>query len=510
MRNAFLFFSILLFLAGCNQRQPNAEPATTAPAPVSVTRWSNRTELFMEYPPLVVGITGRAAVHFTNVRTFKPLTEGAVSIDLKQDGRVIQSFRTDGPSSPGIFGIDLELGQPGHYSLSVSLSTPSFEDTHELGEVTVYSRANEVATDAPAPQEETIPFLKEQQWTLDFATEPAAEREITENLRVAAEVQPRSGGEVEVIAPVTGRILTSDQIPGVGLIVAAGQTLLSLVPHTSSVADLPLLRLELAETDAHLEHTQRERQRIERLLEAGAVPAKRLYEAEEEETLATARHQAAQEKLAQYENTRTSDGAAPEQSHFTVRSPIAGVITKVAATPGSNTTQGDSLFQIVAVDRVHVVAHVPEAEASRIGQLSGAEIELPGTDRAIPAGRLVAVSRWIDPASRTLSVIYEVDNSARRLAIGQALAMRLFLAEVSKAIAVPEGAVIDDGGRPVVFVQLEGESFARRPVQLGARASGYIQILDGVRPGERVVTRGAYLIRLAALSPTIPAHGHVH
>ena len=181
-----------------------------------------------------------------------------------------------------------------------------------------------------------------------------------------------------------------------------------------------------------------------------------------------------------------------------------------AATPGSNATQGDSLFRIVAVDRVHVVALVPEAEASRVGQLSGAEVELPGTDRRLPVGRLVAVSRWIDSASRTLSVIYEADNSDRHLAIGQALTVRLFLAQVSKAVAVPEGAVIDDGGRPVVFVQVAGESFARRPVRLGARASGYVQILEGVHPSERIVSKGAYLIRLAALSPQIPAHGHAH
>jgi hypothetical protein len=62
----------------------------------------------------------------------------------------------------------------------------------------------------------------------------------------------------------------------------------------------------------------------------------------------------------------------------------------------------------------------------------------------------------------------------------------------------------------VVFVQLEVEAFARRPVKLGLRESNYVQLLEGVRPGERIVTRGAYLIRLSALSTQIPAHGHVH
>ncbi len=510
MKHAVIFFSILLFLTGCNQQPPPAEPATDEPEAIAVTRWSDRTELFMEYPPLVAGGSGRAAVHFTDARTFQPVTEGVVRITLAQDQRVVQSFRADGPSSPGIFGVDLEPQQPGTYLLSVILESPGLEDTHELGEVIVYSTPGTVAADAAAPQEEAIPFLKEQQWTLDFATELAAEREIQESLRVAGEVRPRSGGEVEVIAPITGRITPDSLIPTIGSTVSAGQTLLSLIPHTPSAADLPTLQMELAESTAHLEHARLNRERAERLLATGAVPGKRLQEAEEEETIVAARLKAAQARLAQYERTRRADGAPSDESVFSVRAPIAGVIASLRATPGSNAAQGDSLFRIVAVDRVHVVAYVPEAEASRMGQLTGAEMELQGIQRRLPANWLVAVSQWIDPVSRTLSVIFEVDNSDWRLAIGQALPVRLFLSQVSKALSVPESAVIDDGGRPVLFVQLDGESFARRAVRLGARASGYVQILDGIRPGERVVTRGAYLIRLAALSDTVPAHGHAH
>ena len=511
MRDRVISISIFLLLAGCSQQQqPPAGPPAAEPEPVAVTRWSDRTELFMEYPPLVVGSKGRAAVHFTDIRTFAPVVEGAASIDLKQNGQIVQSFMTEGPSRPGIFGIDLEPKQPGTYSFSVSLRTPQIEDVPELGEVTVYSSATEVPAETAVPQEEGIPFLKEQQWTLDFATEIAAERSIRESLRVSGEIQPRSGGEVEVAAPITGRIASSSQIPAIGSSVSTGQALATLVPPTPNPADLPTLQLEIAEATAHLEHARRDRERVERLLEVGAIPEKRLHEAREEETLVTARLKAAEARLAQYESSRRADGPPSDQSLFTVRAPIAGVIARVNATPGSNAAQGDSLFRIVAVDRVYVVAHVPEAEASRITQLTSAEIEIPGTDRTLPVRGLVSASRLIDPASRTLSVIYELDNSDRRLAVGQALPVRLFLSQASSAVAIPEGAVIDDGGRPVVFVQLDGEAFARRPVRLGPRASGYVQVLEGVRPGERVVSRGAYLIRLAALSPTIPAHGHVH
>ena len=76
--------------------------------------------------------------------------------------------------------------------------------------------------------------------------------------------------------------------------------------------------------------------------------------------------------------------------------------------------------------------------------------------------------------------------------------------------AVPAAALIDDAGRPIVFVQREGETFERRAVTVGPRSGDLVQIIEGVKPGERVVTKGAYLVRLASLSTSVPAHGHVH
>jgi multidrug efflux pump subunit AcrA (membrane-fusion protein) len=115
----------------------------------------------------------------------------------------------------------------------------------------------------------------------------------------------------------------------------------------------------------------------------------------------------------------------------------------------------------------------------------------------------------VDPQSRTFPVIYQVDNRDRSIAIHQALHVRLLTKASGVAPAVPESALVDDGGRPVIFIQESGEAFLRRPVKLGIREGGYVQVL-GVFPGERVVTRGAHLIRLAAMSNQVPAHGHVH
>jgi hypothetical protein len=124
--------------------------------------------------------------------------------------------------------------------------------------------------------------------------------------------------------------------------------------------------------------------------------------------------------------------------------------------------------------------------------------------------RLISVGHVVDPASRTFPVIYEVDNRSRRVAVNQTVQVRLFTDAAVRATVVPEPAIVDDAGRPIVFVQVEGESFVRKPVTLGAREGGFVQVVEGLRPGERVVTRGGNLIRLASMSSQVPAHGHVH
>lgn len=137
-------------------------------------------------------------------------------------------------------------------------------------------------------------------------------------------------------------------------------------------------------------------------------------------------------------------------------------------------------------------------------------MEIPGMDRPRPVGRLVSVGKIVDPATRTFPVIYEATNTDGRIAINQTVTIRLFLSAASQGTTVPEAALVDDGGRPVVFIQRGGESFVRRPVAVGRRQGGVAEITSGIEPGDRIVTRGAYLIRLSAMSSQIPAHGHVH
>jgi RND family efflux transporter MFP subunit len=466
--------------------------------------------LFAEYPPLAVGETSRFAIHLTRLDSFKPLTEGRVEVHLRGGIGVAEVFRVDGPSRPGIFGVDVKPGQVGQRELVIVLRSAGFEDEHRVGDVEVSANveAARAATGGATEDADGISFLKEQQWSLDFATAVVKDQAVRESIRVPAQLEARPGGAADAVAPIDGRLTRVLDVP-LGASVSRGQELGRLLPPPALPGDLPQLQRARADAQSVLALATRDRERAKRLTTAGAAPEKRLDEARSAEEQAKARLSAAEASLAQYNAARTG-GATGAEGLFVIRAPVSGVIAQRHATTGANVTAGTSLFRVVDTLQIHVVGQVPESEAPRVRLIAAAEIEVPGHENRVPAGRLASVGRVLDPQSRTLPITFVFDNRTFGFPVGQVVFLHLLMNTTSPRPVVPAAAVVDDAGRPIVFVQQGGEAFERRAVTLGARTGDVVQIVDGIKPGERVVTKGAYLVRLASLSTSVPAHGHVH
>ena len=112
-RGAFL-------VSGCSRSTPPAAEAEE-PEVLSVTRWTDKTELFAEYPPLAVGPTSRFAIHLTRLDSFKALTEGRVEVRCEVAQRPPEVFPVDAPSRPGIFGVDVKPAQAGTREMVIVL-----------------------------------------------------------------------------------------------------------------------------------------------------------------------------------------------------------------------------------------------------------------------------------------------------------------------------------------------------------------------------------------------------
>lgn len=488
--------------------EPDAPAEPPEPPALAVTIWSDRTELFMEYPPLVAGADARFAIHLTDITTFAPLREGKVVVRF--EGDTVTRFEVDGPSTPGIFGVDVKVPAARRYQLAVEVHGSRFSDELGAGVVTVYDDEQKALAAVPADEEGATSFLKEQQWTLDFATMQVDARPRRQIVSVPATIEPRVGGVAEVRAPAAGRIASGGD-RAVGTPVSRGATLLELLVRNDRLGEAPVLKLELSQAESALRLAKEDLSRIERLAAAGAIPQRRMAEARAAHDTASTRVKIAQGQLHHLELSRTGQGDGEPGERVIVRAPIGGVIAEAAATAGATVEEGQLLYRVVALDRVHVVGAVPEQHIARVERSTSAEVDVPGVAAPLNTTRLISVGRVVDQQRRSVPITFEIANPPTAVAVGQGVTLRLLTPAKGDEVAVPRDAVVDDGGQPIVFVQTGGESFERRPVRVGdAREGGFVHIVDGLTAGERIVTRGAHLVRLAALSPQAAGHGHVH
>ena len=144
-------------------------------------------------------------------------------------------------------------------------------------------------------------------------------------------------------------------------------------------------------------------------------------------------------------------------------------------------------------------------------QTADLALEVPGLTAPVTlTAHHVHDSGVIDSTTRALGLQMEVENPGERLLVGQMGTAVLFSRARQRLPSVPDAAVLTEAGRPYVFVQEGGERFARRFVEIASREANLVGIKSGVKPGERVVTRGAYEVQLASAAKGLPAEGHVH
>jgi membrane fusion protein, heavy metal efflux system len=327
---------------------------------------------------------------------------------------------------------------------------------------------------------------------------------------VPATIEPRVGGSADVRAPTAGRIATGGG-RAIGSTVNRGAALAELIVRNERLGETPVLKLELAQAQAALRLAQEDLARIERLVErrrGAAAAACRSPRGTRDGRRSRADRE---EQLRHLELSRTGQGTGEAGERVVVRAPITGVVAESSITSGATVEEGQLLYRIVALDRVHVVGAVPEQHLARVAEHTSAEIDVPGVQTPLKSTRLVSVGRVVDPQKRSVPITFELVKPPPAVAVGQGVTLRLITEPRGAEVAVPANAVVDDAGQPIVFVQTGGESFERRPVRLGGpREGGYVQIVSGLDAGERIVSRGAHLVRLAALSPQTPGHGHVH
>jgi RND family efflux transporter MFP subunit len=457
-----------------------------------VTLWTDALELFMEYPPQIAGQPGDVwAIHLNFLDTWQPVREGSLTLRLVDSSGQEWSFDEPQPARAGIFTPVPVVPAAGEYAVSMELVHQGRTYPVEVGRIRVYASEAEL----PEPEEEDaggIPFLKEQQWEIDFAVALAEVREVQRAARVSGELIVPPNRKARIAAPVSGlaRLGGAGSWPAIGTRVRAGQTLAVLAP-TEMDGSFAALR-------GRVERLAREVARAERLYAAEAIPERRLVEARHDLEVARSTFDAI-------------GGSEGEAYSYGVRSPIAGVLTERRLSPGQRAGAGDLLFTVVDPRSLWLELRLPASLAAAAQDVTGAAFTVEGGAAVHQATRLVSVGDVIDPTSRTLPVILAVENPDRALKVGMLAQARLWLGDPASGTAVPAEAVQDEDGLDIVYVEIGGETFERRVVRLGPTDGFWTIVETGVLPGDRVVTRGAYQVRLASLGDTEDlGAGHQH
>ena len=481
--------ALILPITACGAVEDTAEvPELGA---VVVTQWVDGTELFLEYPFLVAGQqTGNWAIHLTDRDDFQPIRSGTVTVRFTMDGAAAETFTVDAPLRDGIFLLDPVIQRAGTYVVELTLASAQVDSRHIVSDVLVHGTEEEALAYEPAEELAGVSFLKEQQWVIPFAVQPAAEHPVQSTILAPGEIVPPDGSLVRVSAPSDG-IATAESnrgAPSVGDRVSRGQVLVVLSPTSQDRG--------FAQSRGRTERLRREVERDETLFEAGAIPASRLEEVRHDLEIAEA-------ELA------AMGGGTDGSYQLTLLAPVAGVIAERTFVPGGRVEAGESLFTVVDPSRAWLRVQVPASTANNLSIGATALFTMDDSQDAFQS-QLRSVGSVIDPTTRTVPVVFEVGPGQGRFTFGQFAQAAVPTGGLVTGIAIPNGAILDDNGTPVAYVQSGGETFDRRILTAGATDGGLTHIAAGLRPGDMVVTVGAYQVRLASLSGDEFAGGHVH
>ena len=375
--------------------------------------------------------------------------------------------------------------------------------------------ADEEAAPAAAANTGRVAFLMEQQWLIKMKLAKVEEAELAPQIRSTGRVVPVPANHAVVAPPVSG-IIQGRTLPRVGQQVREGQRLATLVQTPTAVESAQiqientrieaerrrLTQLEV-EAVARLEEATHDLARSRRLYEKKAYSAKALESDELHRTASAAQLEAVREQLKALQLVTVA------HTSYEVTAPISGTIVRVNKSSGEQVAAGETIVEIVALGTVWVEAPVFEKDLGKLVK----DVRAVFTTAAYPEkefqGRLMSVNKVVDEQNRAATVVFEVSNAAGELSIGMQANVRLDAGSRASVLLVPRESVLDNEGKKIVYVLISGEEFERRDVVVGDEYGRRVAIVSGLKPGERVVTQGAYQLKLQELRPAnAGAHSH--
>lgn len=380
--------------------------------------------------------------------------------------------------------------------------------------------ADAPSADKPAAKAEA-PKKEEEHAGDQHGQEEAKAVELTDEQAKAAGIRAEkiewqaAGGELSltgVIQPNADRFAqVAGRVPGrvVRVLASVGDRVRNEQPlAVLDSIEVGEARSAQAQARAELKVAEAAFKRAETLRAENIVPEKEYLRARGDLERARAAFAAANEKLKMLAVGAPAQGEGA--SVFTVKAPFAGTVIEKNAVPGALSDPARPLFTIADLSTVWIEANVFERDLARVVPGAPALVTVSAWPGDPFKGKVTYIASVMDRETRTVRARVEAANRDGRLRPGMFANVLITVPAEStgKALYVPEDAVVLMDGKPSVFVR-GAHGFEARAVTTGARAGGRVELKDGVKAGERIVTSGAYELK-ARVQKSQLGEGHGH
>jgi len=333
---------------------------------------------------------------------------------------------------------------------------------------------------------------------------PAQKQRLTGVISATGKVEVNADRIAHVSPRISGKIVAVRA--SLGDSVSAGQTLATLDSVELGEA---LSRYHQSKTKLAL--AQSNMDRIKTLVEKKIAARKEILQAETDYKTAQTEVHTDEERLSLYGvSTSVLKGGGHKMPLLPVRSPISGIITEKHAIVGELSDPSKNLYTVADLSSVWVLVDINEKDLAKVHKGQSAIVTVGAFPDLKMKGRITYIADQLDEATRTVKARIEVANPGRKLKPEMFANAELALpTDAQTVLVVSEDALQDLDGKKVVFIAENETEFMARQVQTGRAAGGMIEIVSGLKEGDRYAVRGSFILKSEVKKgELVDEHGH--
>ena len=313
-------------------------------------------------------------------------------------------------------------------------------------------------------------------------------------IHTSGKVLSASCDETTVVATISGRVSYKNHVSE-GLKVTGGMQLFSITSAGMQVADGdPVQRARI-----DYERAERDYTRARLLVKDKIISEKDL-------AVAKAEYEAARLTYTSVQKTRSAGGVV-------VTAPRGGYVKQCLVAGGDYVEAGQPLAVITQNKHLYLRAEIPEREFKELNKIRCAKFRTSYSDRLYDitdmGGHIQSYGRSAEVNNSYIPVVFEFNNTGD-VVQGSYAEIYLITQERENVLTLPLTALTEEQGVHYIYIQVDKEGYRKQEVTLGESDGERVEILSGLKKGDKVVTKGAIQVKLASAANAIPAHNHNH